>query len=900
MMRLNSITIKLMGAISAIFIIAGISVLLIADRQMNHIIDKSQTALYGEKVETIRDLLKRNNERLNKTGLVDAYIDDFKQSSVKTLRRIYYKDPGQTIYPFIISDSGRVIMHPKLAPGDPDLVRTEVGRRLLNAAAGDFDYTWHGEKKWCLFKRFTPWGWIIAYTVPLKVKYADAHRFHTMFIVTKVGISLLALLALTIMVTRFIRPIVRLTNIATAMAAGDLDQDITPVGGNDEIGRLARSFSYMRDAVRRTISDLKQENLERQKAEARLAERNNYINSLLESLTHSLYAIDVNDYSIKMANSASGIKSGGRGRCYELTHQRATPCRGSAHPCPLEIIKKTGKPTMVEHVHYDGSGEARNIEVYAYPVFDRNGELAQMIEYGIDVTEQKKAQRDLAAEKERLSVTLRSIGDGVITTDTAGRIILLNRVAEKLTGFTAGEAKGRPLSEVFKIINAHSREACENPVAKVIENGQVVGMANHTVLVAKDGSEHSIADSGAPILDARSNIIGVVLVFRDVSAQLKTEQELLKITKLESIGVLAGGIAHDFNNILAAILGNINLALYDQGLEEKTRALLAGAEKASLRARDLTQQLLTFAKGGEPVKEVASLEGVIRDSAGFVLHGDAVACHYHIPDDLWLVDIDQGQISQVVQNIVLNASHAMPGGGTIDISCENIDAIRDVLPFAMAGRYVKIAITDIGIGIPARVLEKIFDPYFTTKQEGSGLGLAISQSIISKHGGHITAESSSGNGSTFTIYLPAADEARDHGGQETAAATTAPEGAKIMIMDDDEMVREVVTAMLGRMGHEAATAVNGEEAIKLYREAMDADKNFDLIIMDLTIPGGMGGKEAAREVLKLDPEARIIVSSGYSNDPIMADYAGHGFAGAIVKPYQSQELARAIGEILKD
>ena len=505
---------------------------------------------------------------------------------------------------------------------------------------------------------------------------------------------------------------------------------------------------------------------------------------------------------------------------------------------------------------------------------------------------------ELVSEKEQLAVTLRSIGDGVITTDIEGNIVLINKRAEELTGWQLEEAVGQPLEKVFNIINEITRESCESPVSKVLHTGQIIGLAINTALIAKDGSEKSIADSGAPIRDNESRIIGVVLVFRDVTDQLRMEQEVLKVKKLESIGILAGGIAHDFNNILAAILGNINLALFDPDLKDKTKDLLAKAEKASLRARDLTQQLLTFAKGGEPVKETSSLGSVIKDSANFVLHGDKVACRFEIPEDLWLVDIDKGQISQVIQNIVLNASNAMPEGGIIKISCENLASIdKKTFPLVKEGRFVKLSILDSGIGIPQKLIDKIFDPYFSTKQEGSGLGLAITQSIISKHNGHISVESSSGVGSTFTIYLPASANAESKQ-KESFAEDNTSSSAKIMIMDDEEMVRNVAQEMLVQLGHEVFLAADGEEAIRLFQVANNTSKKFDLVIMDLTIPGRMGGEEAVKEILAIDPDTKVIVSSGYSNDPIMASYKEYGFCGALVKPYQLQELAKAIHLLL--
>ena len=333
-----------------------------------------------------------------------------------------------------------------------------------------------------------------------------------------------------------------------------------------------------------------------------------------------------------------------------------------------------------------------------------------------------------------------------------------------------------------------------------------------------------IADSASLIRDRAGWVIGVVLVFRDVTEKQRTEEELVKIKKLESVGVLAGGIAHDFNNILVAILGNINLALLDGNLEEKTRKLLSEAEKASIRAKGLTQQLLTFSKGGEPVKQTTSIAEVIQESADFVLHGSNVACRYSLPEDLWLVDIDKGQMSQVIQNIIINANHAMPDGGNIQVNCENIDSLAiPGVSLPVPNKYIKITISDNGIGIPKNLIDKIFDPYFTTKEEGSGLGLAVTHSIIAKHNGSISVESQPGEGTTFTLYLPASTREQKKDNHKTAIEIST-NTAKIMVMDDEEMVRDIAKAILVMLGHDVILAANGDEAVELYKKECDSGK----------------------------------------------------------------------------
>ncbi|MEW6385965.1 MAG: PAS domain S-box protein [Thermodesulfobacteriota bacterium] len=555
---------------------------------------------------------------------------------------------------------------------------------------------------------------------------------------------------------------------------------------------------------------------------------------------------------------------------------------------------KTRQQEHFQFRHYLPNREIREVEVCTGPVQIQGRLLLYSIIH--DITARKQAEAALAEEKERLAVTLRSIGDGVIATDNGRRIVLINQVAEQLTGWTQSEALGRPLSEVFHIINEETRIPCEDPVAKVLETGQVVGLANHTVLIARDGAERLLADSGAPIFDSDHRIIGVVLVFRDVTLQRQMEAELLKLEKLSSLSVLAGGIAHDFNNILTAILGNISLAqLYCQGKEDVCQRLLE-AERATIRGRNLAQQLLTFAKGGEPVKELIRLGDLLKESALFATSGSPVRCEFSVPDDLWPVEVDPGQIGQVIQNLAINAVQAMPEGGEMRIAAENVvQKAEEGFPLP-AGWYVKITVEDQGMGIPAHYLPRIFDPYFTTKQTGSGLGLATAYSIIKNHGGHITVESQIGGGTRVFIFLAASSHAPAPPRKTEGELLTGK--GKILVMDDERMVREVVSKMLNYLGYEVVLAENGAEAIEAYTQAREAGQPFDLVILDLIVPGGAGGQETIEKLRALDSEVKAIVSSGYADDPVMTHYQQYGFSGFIKKPYRVADLSKILHYVL--
>jgi CheY-like chemotaxis protein len=323
---------------------------------------------------------------------------------------------------------------------------------------------------------------------------------------------------------------------------------------------------------------------------------------------------------------------------------------------------------------------------------------------------------------------------------------------------------------------------------------------------------------------------------------------------------------------------------------------LAAAEKATLRAKDLTQQLLTFSKGGAPIRKAASIAELIKESANFVLSGSNAQCQYALPGDLWAVEVDEGQISQVIQNLMINADQAMPNGGLIRVRAENAALEEDVALNLKAGRYTKIVIEDHGIGIPAEHLPRIFDPYFTTKQKGSGLGLATAYSIIKRHDGAITVESELGAGTTFTIYLPASDQQTPM--IEVEERTPPMSQGRVLLMDDEEIIRTITGQMLAHIGYQVEVAADGAEAIEIYQRAMDRGERFDVVLMDLTVPGGMGGKEAIKTLREMDAQVKAIVSSGYSNDPIMANYKTHGFRGVVAKPYEYDELSEVVRRVV--
>jgi PAS domain S-box-containing protein len=512
-----------------------------------------------------------------------------------------------------------------------------------------------------------------------------------------------------------------------------------------------------------------------------------------------------------------------------------------------------------------------------------------------DITGRKKMEEVLRVSEEKYRMVVENALEAILIA-VDGVIIFANSRTEILTGYAQEELTSRPFVEFIHpddrdlVIGRHLRRMKGDDIPNIYsfrivdKAGNIKWVELSATLITWEGRTATL------------NFLG------DTTDRKRLEEEQQRVAKLESVGMLAGGIAHDFNNILTAILGNISLAGMDAAPGSELSESLEQAEKASLRAKALTMQLLTFSKGGAPVLKLASLTELLKDTAGFALSGSNVKCNLSIPAGLWHAEIDEGQVSQVIHNLVINAQQAMPTGGAIDILAENMVLSKTQGPGKglplKEGDYIRIAVTDHGTGILKDHLEKIFDPFFTTKQKGNGMGLAISFSIARQHGGHISVESELGSGSTFCLYLPASVQISTPKGDKKG--TIKPVGrARILVMDDEKGVRDIASRMLKHIGYkDIEFAEDGAEAIKLYKAAMKAGNPFNVAILDLTIPGGMGGQAAIRELLKIDPSVKAIVSSGYIDDPVMAKHRDHGFSGVVAKPYTIEELRKAVQEVI--
>jgi PAS domain S-box-containing protein len=508
-----------------------------------------------------------------------------------------------------------------------------------------------------------------------------------------------------------------------------------------------------------------------------------------------------------------------------------------------------------------------------------------------DITEQEISDKALKESEERYRDLFENATDLLQVVAPDGKLLYVNRAWRETFGYS-GEDIDKGLS-IFDLISPDCQEHCVATFGKIVSSPGVNYL--DTVFTAKDGRK-VIIEGNAKCKFVDNKPVRTQCIFRDVTQHRKLEEELQKNQKIESLGILAGGIAHDFNNLLTAILGNISLAKLHVDQESKVFRYLANTEKVAERATGLTQQLLTFSKGGAPVKKTTTITDLIQDSARFILRGSNVSSEYDFSPDLHVVDVDEGQLSQVVQNLVINADQSMAAGGNLKISGRNVTLGAGVVPPLPQGEYVQLTFADQGCGIPQESIDKVFDPYFSSKSTGNGLGLAVSYSIMKKHGGAIMVNSEVGKGTVFTLYLPASEQT-EQGGEQTGGSDNPLHG-RILIMDDEACVREIARSMLEYLGCQVVEAANGYEAIEVYEENRIKGAPFAAVIMDLTIPGSLGGLETLGKLQGLDPEVKALVSSGYANDPAMANYRDYGFVGVIPKPFTIKELLETLTRVL--
>lgn len=509
-----------------------------------------------------------------------------------------------------------------------------------------------------------------------------------------------------------------------------------------------------------------------------------------------------------------------------------------------------------------------------------------------EVAERRHTEEMLRESEHRIQSIINNTDAGYFFIGQNGLFLDVNEAWLRLHGYSSkDEVLGKHFS--FTQLANDLDEATQN--TEFVLQGNSIPFGEFT-RKCKDGAVGYHTFSANPVIkDGR--VIGLEGFIIDVTEKKQFEGHLLRAQKVEAIGALAGGIAHDFNNMLSVITGNVSYALSLVEGTSELKDVLSDVQEGAKQAQDLTRQLLTFAKGGEPIKKPHNINELIEKSAQFGTSGAKSIYKLELADDLWTVEIDSSQITQVMSNIIINANQAMPNGGTVTIHTENVDVTTDTNIHLSKGKYVKISIQDQGTGIQDTHIANIFDPYFTTKEQGSGLGLATAYSIIKRHDGYITANSEVGEGTLFYVYLPASDV--DVCDSEHMADQQHSGQGNILIMDDHQSILKMLGRTLNQMGYRTTGAANGSEAIEKYRQAHASHNPFTLVILDLTVPGEMGGAETLLELQKIDPKVKAMVSSGYSNDPIMSNYEDHGFCAVIPKPYSRDQLAEVLNSLIE-
>ena len=531
-----------------------------------------------------------------------------------------------------------------------------------------------------------------------------------------------------------------------------------------------------------------------------------------------------------------------------------------------------------------------------YSVKNPSGEVESVVVLTEDVTEKRRA---MAIEEELKKATLRyqtlvkNLPVAAYTTNSQGYVTSANSAMVRMfQAESVEDIYGTPVWKRYR--NPTDREF-------FLEQMQRRGkLDNYEMeLVRGDGTPFWASVSANATLDHTGQIQTIDGIIRDISTIKALEIEKRKAQRLESIGVLAGGLAHDFNNIMTAVMGNISLAKVYASGDHRVQSKLEKAEQASLRASELTRQLLTFSKGGQPVRRITSIQGLLQEAGSHAASCSEVKLIYDLPEDLWVVSIDEAQITQVVNHLVTNAIQSISGRGVIEITARNQSLGGSNEMSLDPGHYLKISIKDSGLGIPIEIQSRIFDPFFTTKPKGSGLGLAVVYSIVRNHEGRVTVESEQGRGSVFIFYLPASEKAVEQEEKTPVVQDKYSKQTRILVMDDEESVLEVVSEILQQNGYRTCTATDGTEAFGLYKKAVTAGDKFDILILDVTVPGGLGGVEAIRMVHELDPSAIAIVASGYANNTVMANFKDFGFVASITKPFGIDKLLNSVHEALK-
>ncbi len=808
------------------------------------------------------------------------------------LRKINTFNQGKRGIAYIISRNGRLISFSGLSNSEEGINNIESIKRFMKNGGGVNLY------------RGLDGSWVIGAISPCSVSGIGvvvetpvlyAFRSLYIFLILFVIVLLLTILSSIILGVKFsirnlIWPLQELKERAKKISQGEFDTRIE-LNRDDELQDLAETFNSMaRELKEKTVSKdiLLKEIEERKEIEKSLRISEERYRKIFENTGTATLLID-KDLTILMANTEFEKLSGYRRE--ELENRLSLSTFFVEEDLyPIRSFISDSKESSLRYELNFKDKMLNEKEIFAQ-IMVLEADRTYIISI-TDISPIRRAERLFTDMVKHTRIGLFIIQDG--------RIVLVNPQFEKSSGYKNQELVGK---ESLFLVHPDDREIVHRYAIDMLKGKRSVPYEYRAV--RKDGEIRWIMESVTSIMyEGKRAVFGNHI---DITDKKHMEQDLLRIQKLESLGTLAGGLSHDFNNILTTIMGNISLAKIDIEPDTRLYKLLDEAESATYRAKELTNRFTTFSEGGYGIRKSISIGDIIKDAIDITLSGSNINTDVSIPPNIWHVDVDPNQMIQVINNLLLNAKESMENRpGTVRITAENVH-IEEDSPYPLRpGRYVKVSISDEGKGIPEIHLSRIFDPYFSTKkrgtQKGMGLGLTLVHSIIKRHGGYVYVESKYKYGSTFSFFLPASRNKKDGTLKDImeSRSSTTSEGKqlRVLIMDDEIMIRRLAKEMLIHMGYDVETAKNGEEAIELYKKSKMENREFDLIILDLTVKGGMGGKEAIREIRNINPDVIAIVTSGYSNDPVLTDYNEYGFNAAIAKPFTISTLKAEIEKIL--
>ena len=790
---------------------------------------------------------------------------------------------GETGYLYLFDTSRLMIMHPR----DERVLKRDVplgANRLFDEALKGFEgigetVNSRGIHMLASMKRIPGTQWIIGAQQPSAEAFAPLKEAKKRTVLGILIAALLAAIVGIVMVRRITDPISKLRFAASDFGGHDFETRLNHMPSTGELGELAKTLKHMSRKLSQTMSSLK--------GATRDWERT------FDTVPDAVFLIDQN-YGVFRLNSAASrlvdlpfTQAIGR-KCYELIHgldQAPTHC----------LHRETLTSGRIARAEFDGMIPGRVLEITSSPLAEDSGDIVGAVLVARDITAQKEADRAIRESEERYRDIVENSIDAIFTCDRHGRHISCNQAMCEILGYGRNEIVEMGLTDMTDLDMAR---ALQMDFDRLYDTGTPLRDVSYEIV--SKGGRRIILRGNVRLMSKGGMKMGLHGIMRDVTEQQVLEAHLQRTEKLEAIGTLAGGIAHDFNNILTAIMGHLNLAKLYTDQKDRLTKTLSEAEKAVLRAAGLTRQILTFSKGGEPVKEVIAISPLVQEAASMAL-GRASRCTYETiyEENLPAVEADRGQLIQVLTNLLINARQAMPDGGLIQVRAgrRNVSTADRVGPLP-EGTYVYVDVLDRGVGIPSRSIHRIFDPFYTTKQEGSGLGLATCHSILTRHGGHIEAASTPGEGTVFTFYLPAKDSLPER--LEERSDRFEKGHGRILVMDDEEPILVVVAHALKGAGYDVDTARDGAGAVALFKIAMDEQNPYRAVILDLTIPGGMGGLETIKALKAMDGAVKGIVSSGYSHDPVMSNPLKYGFSGAMQKPYKLTDLTRTLSELIQD